>query len=285
MRLVRFTNDNQNKVNYGLILENTLHELTTSYQSFSELINDSHSPSNEFFENIQSFPTRELESVNLLPPVESSSDIFCVAANYAAHAKEAGMKTPEDTIIFNKLYPTIIGPNDPIEVSKVSQKMDYEAELAVVIGSPGYQIPAEQAMNHVAGYTILNDITARDLLFVDFGGHDIVDWFSAKCLKNSTPVGPWIVHSNDIHDPHALKIKSWVNGEIRQQESSNLMIRKIPQLIEFISNRCGLKPGDLIATGTPEGVGGFDDIFLNDGDTVRMTVENIGELENEVKFH
>ncbi|MDR7554345.1 MAG: fumarylacetoacetate hydrolase family protein [Armatimonadota bacterium] len=222
--------------------------------------------------------------VRLLAPVERTAQILCVAANYREHAEEAGLgAAPAQPVVFAKLWPALTGPDDPIRISPLTQQLDYEAELAVVIGRPVRRVAPEQAMDCVAGYTIMNDVTARDLQWTQLGQHRIVDWYSAKCLEASTPVGPWIVTREEVPNPQDLRIRSWVNGELRQDGSTALMVHSVAALVAYASARAALYPGDLIATGTPRGVGGFAGRFLREGDVVEIAIERVGRLRNAVQ--
>ncbi len=146
--------------------------------------------------------------------------------------------------------------------------MDYEGELAVVIGRDATRVRKQDAPRHVSGFTVVNDVTARDLQWVQLGKHRIVDWFSSKCLDQSTPVGPWIVPIASAGDPHARRLTTQLNGETMQDADTSLMVFSVWDLIEFISARVTLRAGDIISTGTPFGVGGFRKIFLKDGDVL-----------------
>ena len=215
---------------------------------------------------------------------------MCVGKNYHAHAHEftrsgfdAGSKAeeaiPEHPIIFTKPSSSITGPGDDIPLwPGVDAAVDYEAELAVVIGRGGRMIPRAQALSHVFGYTIINDVTARDLQ------RRHKQWFLGKGIDGFGPMGPWIVTADEI-DGGNLRIRCRVNGETRQDSSTADLIFDVPTLIEAISMSVTLAPGDVIATGTPEGVGiGFDPPrFLRDGDVVEVEIEGIGTLRNVVR--
>lgn len=232
-----------------------------------------------------------LETATLLAPITAPPhNIMCVGKNYHAHAHEftrsgfdAGATisdaVPEHPIIFTKPASAISGPYDPIPLwPGLDEVVDYEAELAVVIGRGGRFIARDQAMSHVFGYTILNDVTARDLQRVH------KQWFLGKGIDGFAPMGPWIATADEI-DPASLRITCRVNGELRQDSSTSDLIFDIPSLIETISRSVTLAPGDVIATGTPEGVGvGFDPPrFLRDGDVVEVEVSGIGALRNTVR--
>lgn len=232
-----------------------------------------------------------LETVELLAPIPAPPhNIMCVGKNYHAHAHEftrsgfdagatAADAVPQHPIIFTKPSGAISGPYADIPLwPGLDEAVDYEAELAVVIGKGGRFIPREQAMAHVFGYTILNDVTARDLQRVH------KQWFLGKGIDGFGPMGPWIATADEI-DAADLRVTCRVNGEVRQDSSTADLIFDVPTLIETISRSVTLSPGDVIATGTPEGVGiGFDPPrFLKDGDVVEVEISGIGAIRNTVR--
>ena len=198
--------------------------------------------------------------------------------NYADHAREQGIEPPTSPIFFLKSVNTIVGPGDPVRLLADSSQVDYEAELAVVIGKGGRNISEERAMEHIAGYTLLNDVTARDFQFGD------KQWFRGKSCDTFGPLGPWIVTRDEIADPHNLKITLTLNGQTAQDSNTSNLIFKIPYLVSYLSRSLTWEPGDLISTGTPPGVGVFrkPPVFLKAGDTMSVMVERIGTLTNPV---
>ncbi|HFP7023229.1 TPA: fumarylacetoacetate hydrolase family protein [Acinetobacter baumannii] len=235
-------------------------------------------------------PAQTLESIKLLAPIPKPiRNIFCVGKNYINHAQEftksgfdagqtAADAIPTDPIVFSKTPETVIAHKDRIwDAAGVSDALDYEAELAVVIGQGGRGINKADAMNHVWGYTIINDMTARDWQ----KRHK--QWHLGKSFDTFGPMGPVVVTADEI-DGHNLDLKCWVNDELRQNTNTKDLIFDIPTLIEAISSGITLLPGDIIATGTPEGVGiGFNPPrFLKRGDVVKIEISGIGQLENEV---
>jgi acylpyruvate hydrolase len=220
----------------------------------------------------------QLASVKLNPPVVCPGKILAVGLNYAAHAAEQNAKTPEFPLVFSKCVTSLIAARDEIKLPRVSEMVDYEAELALVIGKEAKNVSANEALEYIAGYTIMNDVTARDLQKRER------QWVRAKGLDTFAPCGPWLVTTDEIPDPHSLDIELTVNGEVRQHSNTNDLIFKIPELVEFISQDVTLKPGDIISTGTPSGVGVFMNppVFLKDGDEVEITLECIGTLRNAV---
>jgi 2-keto-4-pentenoate hydratase/2-oxohepta-3-ene-1,7-dioic acid hydratase in catechol pathway len=233
----------------------------------------------------------DLAEARLLAPILAPPhNVMCVGKNYRAHAQEftksgydsgatAADAIPEQPIIFTKPSSAIAGPGDDIPLwPGLDEAVDYEAELAVVIGKAGRFIPRERAMEHVFGYTIINDVTARDLQRVH------KQWFLGKGIDGFGPMGPWIVTADEL-DPAGLRVICRVNGEVRQRASTADLIFDIPALIETISRSMSLQPGDVIATGTPEGVGvGFEPPrFLKHGDVVEIEIPGIGVLSNTVR--
>jgi 2-keto-4-pentenoate hydratase/2-oxohepta-3-ene-1,7-dioic acid hydratase in catechol pathway len=222
-----------------------------------------------FFED--PLPTGEtvaLGDVLLLAPVLPSK-LVCVGKNYAAHAAEFGMKVPEEPLLFLKPSTAVIGPGDPIRLLPISRRVDYEGELAVVIGRLARGVRTEDAFKYILGYTCANDVTLRDLQKTDD------QWARAKGFDGSAPIGPWI--ETDL-DPNDAIVRTRLNGEIRQQASTSEMVFGVATLIEYITVFMTLLPGDILLTGTPEGVG-----TLSDGDVVEIEVEGVGVLRNEVR--
>lgn len=227
-------------------------------------------------------------SVTLLAPIpEPRKNVFCVGRNYAEHiaegerAQNKKIGVSEHPVYFTKPLTAVIGPHARIPIfPSLSEAIDYEVELTVVIGSPGRNISKANAYDHVFGYTILNDISARDIQRRHGG-----QFFKGKALDGSCPLGPWIVTADAISNPQALAISSTVNGELRQNDTTASMIFDIPTLISSLSEGMTLEPGDLIATGTPSGVGYAMDPpqFLKDGDTVICDIAEIGQLENSMQ--
>jgi 2-keto-4-pentenoate hydratase/2-oxohepta-3-ene-1,7-dioic acid hydratase in catechol pathway len=231
-------------------------------------------------------PTRTYEylplaDVKLEAPLRPGK-LICIGRNYAEHAKETGNTVPTTPIIFAKFPSSIIGNGDTITWNEsITTQVDWEGELAVIIGKKAHNVKEEDAFNHVFGYTIANDVSARDLqLRTD------TQWTRGKSLDTFCPLGPWVVTRDEIPDPHNLSVKTTVNGEVRQDGNTKDFIFNIPFLISYCSRMFTLEPGDLILTGTPPGVGeGMKPpTYLQDGDTVNITVEGIGELSNPCKI-
>tara|TARA_B100000676_G_scaffold278314_1_gene300664 strand:- start:208 stop:1101 length:894 start_codon:yes stop_codon:yes gene_type:complete len=230
--------------------------------------------------------SRPLADVQLLAPVLYPPVVYNAAANYVDHQKEmSGGKqlVKEDThpYFFLKAGPhCVIGPEADIRLPAVSDFIDWEAELAVVIGKPARNVKAEDALDYVAGYTIFNDLSARDMKPV--GRTFNVHWFAHKNFDGSGPMGPWMVPASDIPDPHDVDIKLWVNDELKQDSNSKYLFFNINEQIEYISARMTMRPGDVIATGTPSGVGAPYGGRLKPGDTVTIEISGIGRLVNPV---
>jgi 2-keto-4-pentenoate hydratase/2-oxohepta-3-ene-1,7-dioic acid hydratase in catechol pathway len=216
-------------------------------------------------------------AVRFLPPVQPGK-ILAIGRNYVDHAIEGGAPPPEAPLIFMKLPNALNAHDAPIVLPTISQKVDYEAELAVVIGRQAKRVSEAEALDYVFGYTLINDVSARDLQFGDG------QWIRGKGLDTFAPLGPFITTRDDIPDPHQLKIEGRLNGEVMQSSNTGKMIFKVPHLVSYISQGITLEPGDVIATGTPEGVGVFRQppIFLKAGDVFEVTVEGLGTLRNAV---
>ncbi|MFM0114602.1 fumarylacetoacetate hydrolase family protein [Paraburkholderia nemoris] len=233
---------------------------------------------------------RPLNEATVLAPIDQPRrNIFCVGKNYHEHAAEFqksgfdssakdGEHAPEAPVVFTKPASTVIGPGAKIpRHADVTSQLDYEAELGVVIGKAGRSIKKADAMDYVFGYTVINDFTARDLQKLHR------QWFIGKSLDGFCPMGPYLVTADEV-DGQNIDVKCWVNGELRQNSNTKQLIFDIPTLIETLSAGIELQPGDVIATGTPAGVGiGFNPPkFLQKGDVIRIEIENVGVLENEV---
>lgn len=219
-----------------------------------------------------------LSGVKLLAPIPRPRKLICVGLNYLDHARETGAKVPEVPTIFNKFATAVVGPGDQVVLPKVSKSPDYEAELAFVIGRGGRNIPAENWADHVFGYTIVNDVSARDYQLATS------QWLMGKTFDTFAPLGPWIVTADEIADPHALDIELEINGEVLQKSNTRELIFKIPDLIAFLSSVFTLEPGDIVSTGTPAGVGFTrkPPRFLQPGEEMVVKIQGIGELRNPV---
>ena len=223
-------------------------------------------------------PVFKLAHVRLLAPLPNPPRVFAIGLNYREHAVEARLQIPKSPVVFFKLPTAIIGPGAPIVLPVNSSEPDYEAELAFVIGRGGYRLAADEWRSHVYGYTIVNDVSARDVQNASS------QWSLAKSFPTFCPLGPAIVTADEVPDPHALDIRLTIDGVIHQNSNTRELIFQIPQLVEFISSITPLLPGDIISTGTPSGVGlgRTPKRWLKPGETVSVTVQGLGTLTNPV---
>jgi len=247
--------------------------------SMIELLHNSDAMLKQLQEKIDSGQDRmDLTDVKLLAPVQRPSKFFGVSLNYADHIEETGLDKPEYPTFFNKQSSCVIGPGEAIHRPRVSEKLDYEGELGLVIGHRCRHVTQEQAKEVIVGYTICNDVSVRDW---QMRSHT---WTLGKSFDTHGPIGPWIVTADEIGDPHTLDIKTWVNDEQRQSSNTKHLIFNCYFLVEYLSTVMTLEPGDIIATGTSSGVGvkmkprGY----MKPGDVVRVEIEKIGVLENPV---
>jgi 5-carboxymethyl-2-hydroxymuconate isomerase len=221
--------------------------------------------------------TIPLSPSRLLAPLPNPGKVVAIGLNYMDHARERGVEPPRQPLIFAKFTSSVIGPGAPIRWDPtLTEMVDYEVELGVVIGREARNVREADALSHVFGYTVLNDVTARDMQRGDG------QWVRGKSLDTFCPLGPSIVTADEVRDPQSLAVRCSVNGETMQSSSTAEMIFGVAQLIAYISRSFTLHPGDIIATGTPGGVGEFRDppAFLKDGDVVACEIERIGKLEN-----
>jgi 2-keto-4-pentenoate hydratase/2-oxohepta-3-ene-1,7-dioic acid hydratase in catechol pathway len=212
-------------------------------------------------------------------PLKAPSKIACVGLNYHDHCRETGMAAPERPLIFAKFPSSLVGPDAAIESPDgLTEQVDWEAELAVVIGRRIRHAREDEALDAIFGYTAANDVSARDLQFAD------QQWVRAKSIDTFCPVGPVIVTPDEFGDPQDKRVASRVNGHTMQDSTTAEMIFPVAEIVSFLSHACTLEPGDLILTGTPWGVGGFRDppVYLKPGDTVEIEVEGVGVLANQV---
>jgi len=221
------------------------------------------------------------DDVRLLAPVVYSDKVICVGMNYVDHCAEQNVPIPTEPIIFSKFASTIIASGDPIYHSKEMKELDYEVELAVVIGKAGRHIPKEKAFEHVAGLSVAHDVSERFWQLKKNGGQ----WLLGKTFDNFCPLGPSIVSLDEIGDPNNLSLKCIVNGNVMQNSNTKQMVFKVDDLISWVSQFCTLLPGDVILTGTPPGVGCFKKpvpFFLKPGDIVTCEIEKIGSITNQI---
>lgn len=223
-------------------------------------------------------PTISADKIHLHAPLSNPPRVFAIGLNYRDHARESGMAIPTTPVVFFKMTTAIIGPGEPIILPRNSTEPDYEAEFAFVIGKGGYRIPASDWREHVYGYTIVNDVSARDVQFATS------QWSMSKSFPTFCPLGPAIVTADEIPDPHQLAISLTIDGEVMQSSNTRELIFKIPELVEHLSSITPLLPGDIVSTGTPYGVGlgRTPKRWLKPGESVTVTIEGLGSLTNPV---
>ena len=219
-----------------------------------------------------------LSGVTLEAPVQQPPEFLAIGLNYADHIEEAGLGTPEFPLFFNKQVTCVTGPRSPIHFPKASDKLDYEGELAFVIGKRCRHVPRERAHEVIAGYTIVNDVSVRDWQF------KAQTMTLGKSFDTHGPMGPWIVTPDELGDPHSLEFRTWVNGELRQHSNTKHLVFDCFDQIATLTTAFTLLPGTVVSTGTSSGVGSLmkPSQFLKPGDTVRIAIDGIGEIENEV---
>jgi 2-keto-4-pentenoate hydratase/2-oxohepta-3-ene-1,7-dioic acid hydratase in catechol pathway len=226
----------------------------------------------------------ELAKVKLLPPLNNPPKILCLARNYASHIREVSKVEPfpEDILVFMKPATAIIGPDDPVVIPPECRLLDHEVELALVVGKRGRNIPEEKAMEHLAGYTILNDISDREYRQMKNPPHH-VNWFFMKAQDTFAPLGPFLVGKEEVRNPHTLRLRLWVNGKLRQDSAREEMIFKVSAILSRISRFVTLEPGDIIGAGTPTGTSFGTQQYLRGGDVVECEIEGIGRLRNTIQ--
>ena len=294
MKVVRFLSE---KESYGVLLENhkvldiqktEMHEsgvIPASIEEFialgekrAELMKKAieDSQKNELDEALT-----EMENIQLLAPLTKPPKIICLGLNYRDHAEEAKMKIPHEPVLFMKPRTAIVGPEDYVVKPTFVKQLDYEGELAIIISKKGKNIPLYASKDHIFGYTILNDISARDLQFKNG------QWTRGKSFDTFAPIGPCITTTAQIHNPNHLQLQTKVNGEIRQDSSTELMVFNVDEILYHISRVMTLEPCDIIATGTPAGVAAFresESKYLRAGDIVEVMIEDIGVLRNKIIY-
>ena len=299
MKLLRYLHDGD--ISLGVKSENEVIELSTSGSNIPhdtlKLISNWPLYEEIVIERIKSNPsTLPLTEVSLLPPIENPGKFLAIGMNYQKHRAEsvdAGITPPRNQMWFSKQVSSICGPNGDIIKPESTMMLDYEVELAFVVGKKCYQVKAEDAKQHIFGYMVCNDVSMRDWQMHNMP--DRIELMIGKSHDSHGPIGPWIVTSDEIPDPHNLKLECFVNGEIRQSSNTDDMIWNCYEQIEYLSSAMTLNPGDIIATGTPPGSGfsprgasGKADkgrkgnVFLQRGDVVRCEIESIGAIENIV---
>jgi 2-keto-4-pentenoate hydratase/2-oxohepta-3-ene-1,7-dioic acid hydratase in catechol pathway len=276
MRIVSFRRDG--KISYGLLEGEEIADLPEQDPKLPPALNDALPTLRGYAPPAGTRKTVSLSDVTLLPAVPSPQKIICIGVNYADHAAETGQAPPPYPTVFAKFANTLAASGDPIVLPSASAMPDYEGELAVVIGRPGRQITEHDALDYVAGYTAFNDVSARD-----FQGHTS-QWTMGKSPDTFGPLGLALVTADEIPDPQKLELRTMVNGEVLQQASTADMVFTVRQLIAYLSQTMTLLPGDVIATGTPSGIGAArtPPRFLRPGDTVVISIDGVTELTNPV---
>ena len=273
MKLVSFSSGGS-AVGPGVLLEDARKVVSLASFGFASVL--------DFIEKgefkVDATDSFDLDKVKLHTPLANPPRVFAIGLNYRDHAAESKMALPRVPVVFFKLTTAIVGPGEKIVLPANSAQPDYEAELAFVVGKGGYRIPASAWREHVCGYTIVNDVSARDVQFAT------TQWSLAKSFPTFCPMGPAIVTADEIADPHELAISLSINGEVLQSSNTRELIFKIPELVEYISSITPLLPGDIVSTGTPAGVGmgRTPQRWLKAGDQVTVTVEGLGSLTNPV---
>jgi acylpyruvate hydrolase len=229
--------------------------------------------------SITQWVTVPAASARLHAPIADPGKFICIGLNYRDHAEEANQPIPKEPPIFAKWNNAILDPGEPILRPRGSTQLDWEVELGVVIGKTARYVPKEQALDYVWGYTIINDVSARDFQFIGS------QWMAGKIPETLAPLGPYVADASEVRDPHALDLKLWVNGKQMQTGNTKTFIFDVRYIVSYLSNLITLSPGDLIATGTPPGVGFArkPPVFLQPGDVCRLEITGLGTLENPVK--
>jgi 2-keto-4-pentenoate hydratase/2-oxohepta-3-ene-1,7-dioic acid hydratase in catechol pathway len=273
MKLVTFI-EGDGAARPGLVVDGSVVDLGA--EGFHDAITFMAAPASVQADVAKRKATLALDAVKLLAPVPNPPRIFGIGVNYAEHAKESGTEPQKVPTVFIVLSSAVVGPEADVILPRASAKPDYEAELAVVVGKPGYQIRSDRAMEHVFGYTIMNDVSARDVQ------RATTQWSLGKSFPTFAPMGPWVVSKDEIADPHAMDITMTINGERLQDSNTSLLIFRIPALIEYISNIVPLQVGDVISTGTPAGVGmgRTPQRWLKPGEEMVVEIAGIGQLRN-----
>jgi 2-keto-4-pentenoate hydratase/2-oxohepta-3-ene-1,7-dioic acid hydratase in catechol pathway len=278
MKLISFEFFSERKPHAGLLLDDAIIDLTPIGASDAIMAVAAGADALRLATEAPGTSLISPDAVRLLAPLPKPTRIFCVGLNYRDHAVESKMEIPRVPTIFLKLPSAVIGPEEPVRIPALTQQPDYEVELAIVIGKGGINIAKENWREHVFGYTILNDVSARDVQLATS------QWTLGKSFDTFCPVGPAVVTADEIADPHVLDIKLSIDGEVMQHSNTRELIFKAPELIAYISSITALEAGDIISTGTPAGVGlgRNPQRWLRPGETMTAEVQGIGQLVNPV---
>jgi 2-keto-4-pentenoate hydratase/2-oxohepta-3-ene-1,7-dioic acid hydratase in catechol pathway len=278
MRFVRFEHDGREAV--GVQIDDDVVDVRSADPSLPDdlvemLTLDVHGRAAAAAESATRIP---LDAVRLLNPLPKPRIVFAIGLNYADHAAESGQDIPDFPVVFNKQVNCVTGPFDPVHMPRDGLMLDYEVELAFVVGRRCRHVPEGRGLDYIGGYTVMNDVSVRDWQFRS------PTWTLGKSFDTHGPLGPCVVTSDEIGDPHRLRVRTWVNGELRQDSNTSQLIFGCGRLLEILSTVCTLEPGDIVSTGTPAGIGMTMNPsgLLNVGDVVRCEVEAIGAIENEV---
>jgi len=278
--LVAFQNNQGNEVtvlpSFPLDLLSLLRASEMTWKLLSEVLAWIRSKK---METVYKSVTLPLESVTIHAPLSNPSKIIGIGLNYADHCREQNIPNPKSILLFAKFPSAIIGPNESIQWDpEISKEVDYEAELAVIIGRETFRVEPEETWESIAGYSIVNDVSARDVQFADR------QWVRGKSFDTFCPIGPYLTTRDEIENPHSLGVRTRVNGQLVQNSNTKEMVFKVNEIVAFISKSITLYPGDIICTGTPGGVGYFHDpmILLKPGDMVEIEIDGLGTLRNPV---
>lgn len=274
MKLAQFKTKTSDEARLGKLDNGVIVDITEVAATMLDFINKG-SAAVQASNSVTPKTAYALDAVEYLPAVNAGK-VIAIGRNYYDHAIEGGDEPPKSPLIFTKFTNSITAHNAPVTLHAISEKIDYEAELAVVIGRRAQKVSQENALDYVFGYTCLDDVSARDLQFSDG------QWVRGKGLDGFCPIGPFITTRDEIADPQALKIEGILNGEVMQSSNTNKMIFGVAYLIHYITQAITLEPGDVIATGTPEGVGVFRNppVLLKDGDVFQVVIEGLETLSN-----
>lgn len=274
MKLAQFKTKTSDEARLGMLNNDVIVDITDIAPTTLEFINRGAAAAHAA-KNANAKTAYALDAVEYLPAVNPSK-IIAIGRNYYDHAIEGGDEPPKSPLMFTKFLNSLTAHNAKVTLHAISEKIDFEAELAVVIGKKASKVSEADALDYVFGYSCLNDVSARDLQFADG------QWVRGKGLDGFCPVGPFITTKDEIADPQALKIEGILNGEVMQSSNTSKMIFKVAYLIHYITQAITLEPGDVIATGTPEGVGVFrtPPVLLKDGDVFDVVIEKVGTLRN-----
>jgi 2-keto-4-pentenoate hydratase/2-oxohepta-3-ene-1,7-dioic acid hydratase in catechol pathway len=274
MKLAQFKTKTSGEARVGMLKGDVIVDITEIAPDMTSLIKQG-SSALMAAEKMTPKSAYALDAVEYLPAVNAGK-VVAIGRNYHDHAVEGGSEPPKSPMIFTKFTNTLTGHNCKVTLHPISEQIDFEAELAVVIGKRASQVKEEDALDYVFGYSCLHDVSARDLQFADG------QWVRGKSLDGFCPLGPFVTTRDEVPDPQALKIEGILNGDVMQSSNTKMMIFNVKYLIHYITQAITLEPGDVIATGTPEGVGVFrkPPVLLKDGDVFDVVIEKLGTLRN-----